>query len=511
MKKCYPLAILWICLSALVSGQSVCDYDTEIGINTGPQAGEEPIAVMELPDGNLLGLVTSYYSPSNHFEAVLIKFHPDYRLDTEFGENGYVSHKWSQRNTAESFAIQEDGKILIGGYQAPGNGISQFRPYVARLNADGSPDASFAENGSRKIDISNLTGYVAGIKTLDDGGMKLAIAGYNNQLMLLQLDEEGELDTSFATNGYTIFPYTINFAASAHFLGDGSTIFIASTYINPGNRLSLVKFTAEGLLDEEFGENGVKLVGAEQGIIPYNSLSYEAPFSILSSDEQLLIPAKMASNGSFALLKVDPEDGALVESFGVEGVSVFQEPSGSYMVTSISEHPVSKEIFLAGYVLNVSASMWKMDANGNIMSLCNSEPLYTFPLTFGAQINTHIIHSSGKPKFIGRSGTVDSTDLSTNQSINLMLPAMLNPFGVDNEEVHAHELNIFPNPANDHIYLNRDSNVALQYRIRSILGREVKAGTLYGSVAVSDIPSGLYLISIFSEQQLIGRKKFVKE
>ena len=56
-------------------------------------------------------------------------------IDIGFGNGDGANHP------INSIALQPDGKVLIGGQFTSYNGTS--RNYIARLNADGSLDASF--------------------------------------------------------------------------------------------------------------------------------------------------------------------------------------------------------------------------------------------------------------------------------------------------------------------------------------------------------------------------------
>lgn len=94
------------------------------------------------------------------------RLHPDGRLDDSFvtgiGPNSRV----------RAVAVQDDGKILIGGDFSLVNGIE--RSFLARLNADGSLDQGFAPQSSMRAGY-NLSPYVASIVLQPDG--RILVAG----------------------------------------------------------------------------------------------------------------------------------------------------------------------------------------------------------------------------------------------------------------------------------------------------------------------------------------------
>ena len=90
------------------------------------------------PDGKVLigGSFTSY---NNILRNSIARLNADGSLDASFNPGTGVGGGTFPR--VNSLALQPDGKVLIGGGFSAYNGTP--RRYVARLNADGSLDASF--------------------------------------------------------------------------------------------------------------------------------------------------------------------------------------------------------------------------------------------------------------------------------------------------------------------------------------------------------------------------------
>src|SRR5205823_305603 len=124
-------------------------------------------------DGKIV--VAGYsFNPSgkNRAEFTVLRYNPDGTLDSGFGESGKVTSEIGRTSdTANSVALQSDGKIVVAGYAgAPGN--NDFA--VARYNANGSLDTSFNGTGKATADFSKLD-YGRSVAVQSEG--KIVVAG----------------------------------------------------------------------------------------------------------------------------------------------------------------------------------------------------------------------------------------------------------------------------------------------------------------------------------------------
>lgn len=125
-------------------GTNVCSriarYDADgildPGFNRHGSMNDEVYAIVRLPDGKLLvggQFATVYGQNTGH----LVRLHPDGSLDKTFPvtvPDEYV----------HTIVLQPDGKILIGGKFQKLTPGKKMRSRIARLNADGTIDESFA-------------------------------------------------------------------------------------------------------------------------------------------------------------------------------------------------------------------------------------------------------------------------------------------------------------------------------------------------------------------------------
>ncbi len=136
-------------------------------------------------DGKILigGLFTSYDGTARNYIA---RLNADGSLDATFdpgtGANHYIT----------ALALQSDGKILIGGAFTIYDGITRI--HIARLNTDGSLDATFDPG-------TGANGGVTSIALQSDGkiliGGAFTIYDGTNRNRIARLDDDGSLDATF--------------------------------------------------------------------------------------------------------------------------------------------------------------------------------------------------------------------------------------------------------------------------------------------------------------------------
>lgn len=97
-------------------------------------------------------------------------------LDATFGTDGIASHLFDDVSFQEAdVVVQGDGKILIAGTD---NRASRFTPVVARLNVDGSLDATFASQGIFKASMRGPTRTnTASVALAGDGAILVGVTG----------------------------------------------------------------------------------------------------------------------------------------------------------------------------------------------------------------------------------------------------------------------------------------------------------------------------------------------
>ena len=182
------------------------------------------------------------------------RLNPDGSLDTTFVDP-QVFDAWDYSSTVDSVAIQGDGKILIGGYFTDVGG--QERDSVARLNANGSLDGAFENPAVLRGSFSySPPGRVLSFVVLEDGkiliGGDFTDVGGEQRNSIARLNANGSLDATFTDPdvGEGSSPSEISSIAVQ---GDGK-ILIGGTFtqVHGQERDGLARLNPDGSLDTGF-------------------------------------------------------------------------------------------------------------------------------------------------------------------------------------------------------------------------------------------------------------------
>ncbi len=212
------------------------DIDNTFNPGLGANGTVQAIAVQ--PDGRILigGSFTQYAGNARNRIA---------RLNTDGSLDASFSIGTGASSTIHTIAVQSDGKILIGGAFSTFNGTSISR--VARLNSNGSLDTSF--------NIGTGTGAGSTVRSIvvqADG--RIVIGGgfftFNgiSRNDIARLNTNGSLDTTFNPgSGTSDEVYTCKIQP------DGK-VLIGGTFgtFNGVNRIGIARLNAFGTLDQSF-------------------------------------------------------------------------------------------------------------------------------------------------------------------------------------------------------------------------------------------------------------------
>ncbi len=147
-------------------------------------------------DGKII-IAGSFASVSGVSRPGLARLNADGSLDAAFldGLSGPAGA------SITSITIQTDGRIIVSGYFETFNGV--LRPYLARLNADGSLDASFLNSLAGPDYIVRAVGLQPDGR-LVIGGRFSAVNG-TNQPGIARLHADGSLDATFDSQASSLY------------------------------------------------------------------------------------------------------------------------------------------------------------------------------------------------------------------------------------------------------------------------------------------------------------------
>jgi uncharacterized delta-60 repeat protein len=280
------------------------------------------------------------------------------RLNTDGSLDASFNVGMGTNSSIITMAIQSDGKIVIGGYFSNYNGIA--RDYIARLNTDGSLDASFIVGGG-------TNGGVVSSSIQSDG--KIIIAGnftyYNGTAInnIARLNANGGLDASFAVGTGANNPiYTTSIQSDGKIVIGGDF-----TSYNGITRNYIARLNTDGTLDASFA------IGT--------GASYYVSETAIQSDGKIIMSGLFSSYNGIAqkyLARLNT-DGSLDASFNI-GTGV------NNVVTAISVQSNGKIIIggaFTSYNGNTRNYITRLNTDGTLDASFNTSgtgannPIYT--------------------------------------------------------------------------------------------------------------------------------------
>ena len=272
-------------------------------------------------------------------------------LDTSFNASGkrniwfdLPTEKWDEGTDA---VVQPDGKIVIVGFarKAPISGIGDVSDLtVARLNADGSTDTSFATSGKLSMDLNSGGRYQdrANAVALDSAG-RIYIAGNSEANgFVLRLLPNGSVDTSYAYQGRLIFgaANSTNFRFEDIAIDASGRAVVVGTQEKASGSLNdgmVLRLLSTGQLDSSF--TGVPDAGNSVGFRTL-SLLYGQAYNdeikrvAIAADGSIYAGGSFQGIGNdfdFMVYKMNGTNGALVQSFGASGIKrAYQDQGDKY-------------------------------------------------------------------------------------------------------------------------------------------------------------------------------------
>ncbi len=415
------LFTVFILTTMIVSSQDYCQYNTQKGYNFGANYNDEPFAMMQQPDGRFLIFGTGYTNITNSFHIIGLRLFANGNLDPSFGNQGKVDQIFDQRNSAICAALQEDGKILVGGYQAPSNGGSSFRPYVARFNSDGTVDSEFGTSGSMLIPFGgNNAGEVSAIKSYSDGTFQVVSTHPGVGFTTTKLLANGELDTTYNGVGFSsssVVNFSYSYGTPSSLISDDGTSYMISNVINGGVlNICVAKMNPDGTVDTNFGNNGHMIVSEIQ------SASNVPIRSALAFDGNILVSSVSSDNLPY-VIKVNADEGELVDSFGQNGVLVAPIAAIGKRNNHFVKDEVNQEWVLLFGDNGQDVGTMRIDDDGNTFNDCGA--LFNIPSinSGGSQsFNCGLFDQEGVLRISGWAPVFDETSSETTQNWNFSWP-----------------------------------------------------------------------------------------
>ena len=237
------------------------------GLFIATQTGTEAADMALQPDGKIV------VAGSGGDHMVVYRLAGNGSLDTSFGGDGIVDVTGFLGDTTEisvgwAVALQPDGKIVVAGRAGSQTNLPTDMA-IARLNPDGSLDATFGGDGRVVVDFGASFFSSVAVVVAIQGDDKILVAGSVSTqdpdmlFGLARLGPDGILDSSFDGDGRVIVDIT-NSAAQRDYdaiqdlvLQPDGKIVAAGSAGEPGTSqdtdFCVARFNPDGSLDTTFG------------------------------------------------------------------------------------------------------------------------------------------------------------------------------------------------------------------------------------------------------------------
>ncbi len=415
-----------------ISSISSSDFDAAAGI-----------ALQD--DGKIVVVGAALFSDTQASFAIA-RYNSDGTLDNSFDFDGKVVTSFDTTlNGAFDVVIQSDGKILVAGVYAD-IFLEKSGLLLARYNTDGSLDATFSGDGKMQFNIANnLSDNVYSVAIQNDGKILIGgthlITANTNDLCIIRFNTDGTLDNSFGFGGV--------FSLAIPAMGSGITALklqtdgkiVASGWANSANSFNFltIRCNSGGTLDNSFGNAGISITSMSTSVSNINAIG-------IQNDGKIVIGGR--SNYQFALVRYN-SDGSLDNSFGIGGKVLTIMTVGGFNTAEISDLIIESDgkILVTGDTTNnvIGFSKYvlaRYEVDGTLDSSFSGDGkiIDTWEVATSCGAKALITQTDGKILVVGTTDDGNSSKFTVARYLNDI------NIGIIDFSLPVSEVFIYPNP-----------------------------------------------------------------
>lgn len=266
-----------------------------------------------IPTESGLPLYVLYGRSYTTFE--LRRYLPDGAADARFGVDGVLVIVRPDFPSNVTFLVDDFGRVVFGAdVEEYDNGHVTDKTLLMRFTQDGQPDRGFGDDGV--VTFDTLHSALLG----SDGLGRLYLYGQRPGTFIDSIQRvsgDGEFDSAFGDGGFVLIEGLV-VGLTPLVYSDGSMAVATAEYVQADMVARVQRFDAEGNVDLEFGESGMRRIGFVDLTPSYWDINEDvAPARLLDvGDGEILLLANSGMDMAAALIDVD---GTLDPSFGEEG------------------------------------------------------------------------------------------------------------------------------------------------------------------------------------------------
>lgn len=267
------------------------------------------------------------------------KFLPNGVLDSSYGINGILNFVLEAISTESEAYITNNGKLVVH-YQVS----NSSQNFIVRYLPDGNRDMSFGTNGIAVIPIEDY--WFCRIVPLNDDSILIGASFYNIddfERKSLKMDPSGNLDQSFANNGYLQNFFVTAVQNNQRIIAENSLIDFEGGVI-----LNYQRFYSNGIADSSFNFE-----------YPYSEIGY-VNFMFDSSGKILIASSDIWYHSPTDIVLFRYNNNALGnDSFQRENFKIFPNPSNGIFI-------IERELFSEKIPFQITDIAGKIIVSGEL-------------------------------------------------------------------------------------------------------------------------------------------------
>lgn len=500
MKLIFTLFIAFIFVPAFAQNVNLDSNFGSGGIVITPNTSEiNRIAIDS--DGSILSAGYSIESGGTGvYHLTLTKHSANGSVVSNFGTNGIVTTTIDHSEFPLDIEIQTDGKLLVAGstYLGPTqSGPGDYHSFIARYKVNGELDSTFATNGVFKLQHSDS--HITSIIVLTDGSILLAGNSYG-MAAISKVDSNGTIDLSFGNSG-SVFLSDVNYSFvlwEAILLSDQTLLCTGYEGSDVNNsKLTCCKLDLSGNFVQSFGQNGKVILDLH---------------NTFPSITELLSGAQETPDGKIILegystqaliIKINP-DGTLDTGFGSNGILAHVYPFSELEIQTDGKFLIGGSQEIDDY--NYGFSVTRLNSDGSLDNSFNGTGTFTTDISTGNDylqtmklVGTDKILVAGSSRLLSTDADFMLAKIDMSQSLSV---------GTTSSE----GISLYPNPFSDDLTISVANDKITEILLTDELGRTLTK-LIPGSINtlhLESLASGVYHLVFVTDSGEISTKKVVK-
>lgn len=304
-------------------------------------------------------------------------------LDITFGNNGIASIDFATNHDdrGQCVLVQPDGRILMAGGSHQGNGV---RFAISRLMPNGTLDNTFGTSGRATAQLGNppnLDDIIYALALQPDGKILAAgrsfITGAGYRAVVLRFNANGTIDNTFGTNGIRFDDIAAGNEDCYYGVAvqaDGKIVAGGLAKSSSDFDVVVARYNANGTIDATYGTNGF-------AILDIGGVDNRGSAMLMQPDGKVVVAGVHGnpSVDSDFLLARFTTAGAPDATFGTNGTVISAFSASTDWAYSIAQQPDGKLIVgglvTSGVAANVGVARYL--ANGTLDNTFDGDGLAT--------------------------------------------------------------------------------------------------------------------------------------